>query len=232
MKKLLCVLMFGMVFGQAELTTRVYELDLSWSGETYIVLDLFNITEYDLDFGEVSVTKVSNYSTNTDSDSEIYFENSVIDWNLEEDWAGGGLAFTIKGQNGTILYSNSKAIYDGTNQIRLRHYATNVTGSAIVSISVTAPFPEEDTGYIEEGFDYCIEEGANLIASPCRDAVPILDALPSEIANNLTGIIGQGVAATNEDGVWAGSLSGLGGGNGYWMLSNVNACFNYNCAEN
>ena len=99
-------------------------------------------------------------------------------------------------------------------------------------MQITAEFPEEDTGYIEEGFDYCIDVGANLVASPCRDEMDIIDTLPSEIADNLTGIIGQGVAATNQDGNWVGSLDGLGGGNGYWMLSNVNACFNYNCVEN
>jgi len=88
------------------------------------------------------------------------------------------------------------------------------------------------SGYIQEEFEYCIDIGANLISSPCSQEIPITQALPSEIANNLTGIIGQGVAANNQNGQWQGSLSGLGGGNGYWMLSNVNACFNYNCAEN
>ena len=33
MKKLLCVLMFGMVFGQTKLETRVYEVDLSLEGD-------------------------------------------------------------------------------------------------------------------------------------------------------------------------------------------------------
>ena len=105
-------------------------------------------------------------------------------------------------------------------------------GYVDIKIAITAEFPEEDTGYIEEGFDYCLDVGANLVASPCRDALPILDTLPSEIANNLTGIIGQGVATTNQNGDWVGSLTGLGGGNGYWFQSNVSACFNYNCAEN
>ena len=70
------------------------------------------------------------------------------------------------------------------------------------------------------------------MTSPCRDEVSIIDAIPSEVANNLTGIIGQGVAATNQNGMWFGSLSGLGGGSGYWFQSNVDACFNYTCSEN
>ena len=44
MKKLLCVLMFGMVFGQAELTTRVYDLNFSWADQEFISLDFFDIT--------------------------------------------------------------------------------------------------------------------------------------------------------------------------------------------
>jgi len=88
------------------------------------------------------------------------------------------------------------------------------------------------SGYIQQEFQYCIDIGANLISCPCEQAIPITQALPSEIANNLTGIIGQGVAATNQGGTWMGSLDGLGDGNGYWFKSNVNACFNYNCAEN
>ena len=55
MKKLLCVLMFGLVFGQAELTTRVYDLELSWDGENIIVLIFFDIIKYNLDFANISV---------------------------------------------------------------------------------------------------------------------------------------------------------------------------------
>jgi len=88
------------------------------------------------------------------------------------------------------------------------------------------------SGYIQQEFEYCIDIGANLISSPCEQEIPITQALPLEIANNLNGIIGQGVAANNQNGEWQGSLNGLGGGNGYWFQSNVNACFNYNCAEN
>jgi len=83
---------------------------------------------------------------------------------------------------------------------------------------VTAEFPDEDTGYIEEGFDYCLHEGTNLVFSPFRDEVAITDAIPSDIADNLTGIIIEGGAATNVGGSWLGSLNGLGGGKGYWII--------------
>ena len=101
-------------------------------------------------------------------------------------------------------------------------------------LAITAEFPEEDTGYIEEGFDYCLNSGANLISSPCRDAVPILDTLPSEIADNLTGVITEGGACSQiNPGQWVGSQCGIGAGKGYWFISdNMDACFNYTCSEN
>ena len=45
MKKLLCVLMFGMVFGQTELTTRVYELPISFTETEFVSIDIEELTE-------------------------------------------------------------------------------------------------------------------------------------------------------------------------------------------
>ena len=49
MKKLLCVLMFGMVFGQSELTTRVYDVDISLQANELYDFILSDITNGDLD---------------------------------------------------------------------------------------------------------------------------------------------------------------------------------------
>ena len=101
-----------------------------------------------------------------------------------------------------------------------------------LKLAITAEFPQEETGYIDEGFDYCINVGANLLSSPCSEEVAITEAIPSEIANNLTGIITQGGATSQiAEGVWVGSLNGLGGGKGYWFLSQIEGCFNYTCSE-
>ena len=90
----------------------------------------------------------------------------------------------------------------------------------------------DNTEYINEDFDFCIDVGANLLSSPCSEEVAITEAIPSEIANNLTGIITQGGATSQiAEGVWVGSLNGLGGGKGYWFLSQIEGCFNYTCSE-
>jgi len=218
--------MFGMVFGQTELTTRVYNLNLQNINEDFS-LTLEEITNIsNLPFAYINIGDYISY----DIESEANYMYLGIQSGSKRNYIAG---FIVSTDNEILTLSeNTGAIVSNDDLITL------VSGSSIgfnelyVTFIVTAEFPEEDTGYIEEGFDYCIDVGANLVASPCRDEVDIIDSLPSEIADNLNGIIGQGVAATNQDGVWVGSLTGLGGGNGYWLQSNVNACFNYNCAEN
>jgi len=228
MKKLLCVLMFGMVFGQADVTSKIISYDLSINGgdESGHIL-ISELIGYDLERGTIQFV---GFNGEIDDYLEITY------WGTSDSGEPYNAAdFYLSAYNNAATedaavsyYFDSKVEYVSFEYQANASYQFNGT----LHFIVTAPFPEEDTGYIEEGFDYCIEEGANLIASPCRDAVPILDTLPSEIADNLTGIIGQGVAANNQNGTWMGSLSGLGGGNGYWFKSNVSACFNYNCAEN
>ena len=96
---------------------------------------------------------------------------------------------------------------------------------------VTAPFPEEDTGYIEEGFDFCLHSGQNLVAFPCDNPVSVATALPELANNELVQIIGEGVAAINLDGEFQGSLTNFTPGAGYWFKSESSFCFNYTCAE-
>ena len=53
MKKLLCVLMLGLVIGQIQLDTKAYELPRIYfaEGTTYNI-DLAEITSYELDFAK------------------------------------------------------------------------------------------------------------------------------------------------------------------------------------
>ena len=102
-----------------------------------------------------------------------------------------------------------------------------------IKIAVTAEFPEEDTGYIEEGFEFCLQPGANLVSYPCDNPVPVGDALPSGIENFVTAIIGQGVATEYNSALgWIGSLDSFNEGGGYWFKSNSAVCFQYDCVAN
>ena len=108
-----------------------------------------------------------------------------------------------------------------------------MNGSAIgdITFSVTAEFPIEDTGYIEEGFDFCLHSGNNLVSFPCDISVSIETAIPDLAQAELVSIIGEGVASLNLNGNWVGGISSLNPGSGYWFKSNAEMCFNYTCAE-
>jgi hypothetical protein len=76
--------------------------------------------------------------------------------------------------------------------------------------------------------DYCLDEGANLVSFPSPDCFPISDVLSDDIEDNISGIIGEGVAAINNPNLgWIGSLSSLCGTDGYWMMTDLDFCFSY-----
>ena len=214
MKKLLCVLMFGMVFGQTDVSQKLFTIE----SEDQHVRTLSDILpNYDLDWALINAVGTST--------AECYINIATI----------GNASMHILATSGSTLFypSSNKSSTFYIDKDTGFVFGFGQHGTHTCTILVTAEFPQEDTGYIEDGFDYCLEEGQNLIASPCREPIPIETALPSEIANNLTGIIGEGVASTNIEGLgWVGSLTGLGGGKGYWFSSNVEGCFNYTCTEN
>ena len=217
MKKLLCVLMFGMVFGQAELTTRLYTI----ATHNNSINNLVEITGYNLEFYILQIIHFDNsYSIARIDDATIMEDGSTIRKvnNTDEiPW------YNKEDSHQTLIFSDS-----------FKFLCWGGSGTGNLTFSVTAEFPEEDTGYIDiedEDF-YSIKTGNNLLSSPCRDEIAIEDALPPEIESNLTGIITEGQAATQVDGEWLGSLSHLKGNRGYWFVSNIEEEFNYTCTEN
>ena len=70
--------------------------------------------------------------------------------------------------------------------------------------------------------------GANLISYPFLGSAAIEETLPENAYEYLTGIIGEGVAATLlPNGSWAGSLEALQGKEGYWFISSGAFEFSY-----
>ena len=66
--------------------------------------------------------------------------------------------------------------------------------------------------------NYELHEGINLISYPFNGEMSIGDALPGYVEEYFTGIIGEGVAATQITLYnWVGSLTHLKGGEGYWV---------------
>ena len=218
MKKLLIILTFGLMFGQTELTTRVYSTgQLSQLQE----IDFDSLVGFDIGNGSLAIHNIvfdtpepsANISFRTIAPSGEYW-TIYIGIRSDGSWHPFGEMALIEGY---------------TYAIDFAQYQVN---SFELELAITAEFPIEDTGYMEEDFDFCINEGYNLVSYPCENDIAINDALPSEISNNLSSIVGEGVAGVNVNGTWVGSLTQLQAGSGYWFKSSIEACFNYECAEN
>ena len=77
------------------------------------------------------------------------------------------------------------------------------------------------SGYPSSNLFYQIYEGPNLLSYPFNSSASVGEAIPIEMQEYITGIIGQGVAAANfGNGIWGGALQLLEGTKGYWVISN------------
>ena len=223
MKKIILMCLFGLMVCQTRLETKLFTVDNYEfnsemdSGRLY----LNELTGYDVEFSIIKLINVENVVG-----SVRYCEGSS-DWPehyCQTDDAGRGYIDSNQFESSSISLSVKQGQW-------FKFVGVNGYATADIYISVTAPFPEEDTGYIEEGFDFCLVEGNNLVAFPCDNPVSVGNALPELAQAEITQIIGAGVAATNFNGQFVGSLSNFTPGAGYWVKSSSNMCFNYTCAE-
>ena len=218
MKKLILLLTLTMMFGQTKLETRLYEVDIAEINQN-------SATEYNL-------SAITGYSLD-------YYILQIIEFEADGAWSMictrdaesiENAACLRLDQNNVPFYSeydeNEQIGYSSTIEVMYNQSTGNL------KLAVTAAFPQEDTGYIEDGFDYCVEPGSNLMSYPCDSAVALLDAIPSDALSQFEGIIGAGEAATNLNGNWVGSLTAMQASSGYWIQSNTALCFNYDCSEN
>ena len=220
MKKLLIILTLGLMFGQTEMETRIYSFDFNVNSYEEVPFDIESITGYDLEYALINFIDIeSNYNAIT-----IDFQCSGMNASTFVNLSGFEPNVSLAGQMGSHLYHSDR-------NCQLINISANWHQSTL-TVSITGEFPIEDTGYMEEDFDFCINEGLNLVSYPCENDIAINDALPSEISNNLSSIVGEGVAGVNNNGTWVGSLTQLQAGSGYWFKSSIEACFNYDCEEN
>jgi len=226
MKKLLILLTLGLMFGQTKLETRLFT-DIPF--ENGAGFDFGGIVE-GFDYVNVEIVDVNFEFSNSYGGSYCNFEiyQTMTNYN--------GIVSEIRlFENGSFVFfnfgGNSFTIVPGHSFGMVFPVECHET-TGTFDIFVTAEFPIEDTGYMEEDFDFCINEGLNLVSYPCENDIAINDALPSEISNNLSSIVGEGVAGINVNGTWVGSLTQLQAGSGYWFKSSIEACFNYDCEEN
>ena len=227
MKKLLILLCLTLGFSQTKLETRVYPLNLNFVNGAYEHdIDLIDLVGIDLNYAIIKIVNASNFFIN-DADVTIYIKTPSsyhAYFNIQYD--------RIVDLPHEIGYSKEGAIsLNADYDIKFTSQG-NPIGNIDLLIAITAEFPEEDTGYIEEGFEFCVEEGVNLTSFPCENDVALTTTFPQEALNNISSIVGQGEATINNNGQFFGSLQNLKASKGYWIISNSAFCYNYTCAEN
>jgi hypothetical protein len=223
MKKLilLLILTLTMMIGQTDVTQKVFNIDVP-TCEFVSLSDI--LPNYNLDWALINLLDCENSNQNY-----CRIEHQVTD--------GQSMTTLTKVIGGTSPYyrsdnNNISQLYTKNDGMLIFSSINGGCGIENYTILITAEFPQEDTGYIEDGFDYCVEPGANLMSYPCDSSVALLDAIPSDALSSFEGIIGAGEAATNLNGTWVGSITNLTPGSGYWIKSNTALCFNYDCSEN
>ena len=87
--------------------------------------------------------------------------------------------------------------------------------------------------YSQESITYNLNEGYNLISYIGQDNLNIEDAIPPELIQFITSIIGEGVASiyNSQLNQWLGNLNELKFGKGYWIESNADIEFQWTNPE-
>ena len=230
--KLLFILLLGLGFTQTKLETRVYEISLNMIGGQDIAIDIEELTGYDLEYAILKIINVQNYSSPC----------GFTDLAIKASYYGVGGSNESKSQLVRLndygidyhLTDKDYIVYhkDSFNPYNEIDFWSDCNLEVDFMVSIEAPFPEEDTGYIEEGYQFCVQPGANLLSFPCDNPINVGESLPQGVENFITEIVGQGVAASYNPALgWIGNLAEFTPGSGYWFKSNESLCFEYDCVE-
>ena len=226
MKKIILISLFGLMVSQTDVSSKLisYSLNIS-GGEGIVYIPITEIVGDNLERGKIEIV---GFEGSLEDYLSIAFYSSQSQYGLNEPATTLYLNHYVNAMN-----SNSDYFFDpNVDYIGFDYQAqTNSVFDGNIYFIVTAEFPDIDTGYIEEGFDFCLVPGNNLVAFPCDNPVSVETALPELAQAEISQIIGAGVAATNFNGQFVGSLSNFTPGAGYWFKSSSSMCFNYACAE-
>jgi len=101
-----------------------------------------------------------------------------------------------------------------------------------VKVNADATLIIDDATPLDPGLVYDLHSGANLVSFPYEGSVGIGEGLPDDIEGLVTGIIGEGVAASPNPVLgWVGSLSLWEGTKGYWLKMSDSASFSFNIPD-
>ena len=167
MKKLLCVLMLGMMFGQTELTTRVYDYSYNSSNGT-VYLDLHTLTGHNLEYAKVYISKVDNF--NCDALNYCVLNMTFDYTSVNTLFSNTQIHYQTGYANNNFTNSEAFVLYDSQidweENIKFKasgHQGWYNSLSVDFKIEITAPFPDDDSGDTNgDGYDdVCYEAGAD-----------------------------------------------------------------------
>jgi len=227
MKKIILMCLFGLMFSQTELTTKVYEFPNAVYEQQYQSFNLSDITNGELSDNQFAIVDVFGYSEDSYINGNCYLNIQKV-FN-DQDTDRSFVNFKETELNTLHIEWKEELIFEPLISHNIKAVGGDFIGT--LKLAVTAEFPIEDTGYIEEGFDFCLVTGNNLVAFPCDNPVSVETALPELAQAEIQQIIGSGVASTNINGQFLGSLQNFTPGAGYWFKSSSSMCFNYTCTE-
>ena len=146
MKKLLCVLMFGMVFGQTELETRLYQLDSiysEYSNNELFTLNIDDLVGFDL----------QNANLHFNSFSIIHWESGhFLRIQLEgvkpNDDIKTFASVTCWEEYDFCEFESLTPLYSGYEELRfsINGASSQAKVTFQLNLAITAEFPNDDTG--------------------------------------------------------------------------------------
>lgn len=133
-----------------------------------------------------------------------------------EDYVSG-----ILGEGMSAIYNEASLDWFGTlTEIEpTGGYWVKIDGESVLNV-VGIPTDPETV--------YALDLHTNLISYPFAGSAPIASTIPTDAQSSIDAILGEGVAALNNDGEWLGTLQGLSGTEGYWFITNAPVSFSYN----
>ena len=229
--KLLFILLLGLGFSQTELTTRLYEYNIELLYNVDYDFTLSEITNGDLDDNQYAFIEILGISDDSQIDVDTWIK---VDYRVDNAFYASSALAKIKDLGTSISFLQTwlpeRLIYEKYMDHKIFSQEGDFNGT--LRFAITAEFPEEDTGYIEEGFEFCVSPGANLLSFPCDNPISVGASLPDGIEDFIESIIGEGVATSyNPTLGWIGSLDDFDPVSGYWFKSNSSLCFEYDCVE-
>ena len=153
--------------------------------------------------------------------------NLISFYGLPNDASVTNMLSSIEGIATGVIGEGVAANYNANDGWMGSLSTINPTDGYWVIVNTYASLCIKDAMPTNTPIEYNLNPGPNLISFPAEGSIDLGAGLPDDIEYNISGIIGEGIAANNNNGIWSGSLSNFTGGEGYWVIASSYLSFSY-----